>query len=1050
MAGIGDAETTDFVGKTVFAEGNKPYRSNVHIVDAPIIGQSVAETSKQSQKTRVLWSCRDSFSLDQGWAGDSRNIDKEKWSKSDNNNTSTLFTNKNTKNQNQHSSTTRDGFTPDETTNATKVLEESRYRARTTSAREQVNASAKRQAEVFEESRHPDKTETTSACEQVNASAKRQAKVFAESQHQKQNSITQLRCKPHLSIGKNEITGVTLGSKSGKFFADNNSESHSVVRQHQQCVEPVEKVLQGQLFDTNRRVSDAIPGGEGGSGTTEWETTEESICDTARKKRVRCIDEVELVESGRDAVRRRENGVRCIGRGHAQSSRGVTGTGGSSDTYLQTCPQQKSAIVTGTATTRGLVGEEVVSSLGRGPRTAKNGAEAAVPHGNVGGFFGHQSTGEAPTGCTCHSGMLVSRTEMVLGGAPECRRDGPNLGGMAYGEIGSIAGTMASECTRFRVGTEDGFRTYPLHSALDEERCSQHTHEACSRQGDSGGISGAHGQAQIKIGGLPPTTTHSALRSGEGGRGTCTGYASRIQTSLTSRWPHRKQLPPNEEEMSWGINATQVELCDTEQIIHDARDDRLRHLWSTLATMEEPTFVEEKLSQFSVTPADMHKMCNTTLVEKSSADQVDTTVAIVGLALVNWIVTASAKSVGEAAKKRRRFLLWTRLFNEFHNEYKAEMSLLTPEEVIAQVLSGEATSDWASVCFDIKSAFFQHLIPDSFRKWCTFMVDGRRYVFNRLPMGSCISPEIQQRITDFLAKTAAVDGVFVVVHIDNIRFYGKPDDVRKSMSNFLEVCEAYNVTLNEPEFGNGDFLGMEFDYTARTVRLTQRFVKKLLDIDYEHLPSTLEGVQSLFGKLFFAAGVLRLPLYEYYYAIKFYRKLCRTHQVGDERITWWASAAMEVIDWCRAAIKNPVRRHDAPLSETRWTLYTDASDIGYGLVLFGPDGQAYATGDTWARTEFRPWKDAEWLPHINQREVLGVEVGERWLQLLGIRKEDVDLRVDNMTARKSANSDRSNHFWINEVISRMGRGRWRSVEFVKSAMNWADWPSRVPHIFETI
>ena len=202
---------------------------------------------------------------------------------------------------------------------------------------------------------------------------------------------------------------------------------------------------------------------------------------------------------------------------------------------------------------------------------------------------------------------------------------------------------------------------------------------------------------------------------------------------------------------------------------------------------------------------------------------------------------------------------------------------------------------------------------------------------------------------------------------------------------------------------------------------------------------------SLFGKLFFAATVLRLPLYQFYAAVKHYRKVCNKHSRGllqlDSLFPWWQSSLQQLHEWLTQVMTNaPRSRLQRPTS--RLVLFTDASDFGFGVVLLG-DGVAWVRGGTWQDCSNRTWQGPTWLPPINQREMLAVEEGAILLDELSIPVETVDLRIDNTTVRKAERQLRHSSFWINLSLRRKNATKgWRSVEYVSSADNLSDATSR--------
>ena len=136
-------------------------------------------------------------------------------------------------------------------------------------------------------------------------------------------------------------------------------------------------------------------------------------------------------------------------------------------------------------------------------------------------------------------------------------------------------------------------------------------------------------------------------------------------------------------------------------------------------------------------------------------------------------VTAVAKTTVEETKRRRRFLVWPKI----------------------------------SRCFDIKCAFFAHQISEAHAQWLTFIVEKKatrkKFRQKRAPMGSRVTPEIQQRLSCALVRIALKESfsdeetyrilqrITVTIHIDNFRIYGEPTIVNKLSESFMEVCKKF-------------------------------------------------------------------------------------------------------------------------------------------------------------------------------------------------------------------------------------------------------------------
>ena len=498
-----------------------------------------------------------------------------------------------------------------------------------------------------------------------------------------------------------------------------------------------------------------------------------------------------------------------------------------------------------------------------------------------------------------------------------------------------------------------------------------------------------------------------------------------------SGWP-RTRHGRVQVDVTLPIHGPVVELADVEEMLDAAHDERLNSLWGQLHMIPEPSCSETAASTLTV--EDIRVMLKNGIIRRSAAK----------------FATAVAFSVAELAKGRRRFILWPKNFNNDF-DYEPQVDLKTVATVIAEVQNWRHERLAARV-FDAKAAFFQLRCPLEFQRHLVFSVHGEMYEMTRMPMGATVTPEIQQRLSVSLAQWAVnevppeLGSVIYTVHIDNFRFLGSTEAVRMAGDKFIARCRKFNVTLN-PEDLPGDFLGIHFNYEDRSVALTSKFVNKLKAVQSSSesgVPRsmTISEFETLFGRLMFAAEVLQLPLYKWYYAIKFYRKFCskmsKERQPDDTPILLWKAAHEQLCEWFACAIQN-VRRYPVDSdSNNGGVLFTDASDAGFGMV-FIRGGTVIARGCKWSESRF--WRDEQFLPSINQRELFAVMEGAEWLISLGVQIKDIHLRIDNVAALSSIRKRRSNSFFLNKRLQQAGL-RWASISYVSSEDNLADEPSR--------
>ena len=476
---------------------------------------------------------------------------------------------------------------------------------------------------------------------------------------------------------------------------------------------------------------------------------------------------------------------------------------------------------------------------------------------------------------------------------------------------------------------------------------------------------------------------------------------------------------------AWPIQAPEVAENQFRRMMEVSGDMRLQHLWRELAAIRPPEMAEQRSSK--ITANDVAELLKAGIIKRSSAA----------------FATAIAFTVPEEAKRRRRFILWPAIFNETFR-YEPEIKLKTVEQVIAEVLDSPIERLAARV-FDIRSAFFQMPVPAAWAAYLVFEHDGLLYEMSRVPMGATVSPELQQRLSLFLAESAASQSdVVYTVHIDNFRFLGPPDQVDVISERFTSICQDYGVTLNA-EGVNTEFLGMDFNYTEKTVGLSARFVGKLRQLfGGAGVPRsmTVKELQALMGCLFFAAEVLALPVYEYYYGIKQYRKVAKLitkEFLGDtDTITLWEAAWHDLRRWHAGAVENPRRAAAKRGDDCSSVLFTDASDFGWAAVLCRR-GKVFVKTGAWRSSRF--WRTPTYLPHINQRELYAVMAAGDWMDSLGLATGEINLRVDSKVVVGVLRRRRSASYWLNNHIRRCGL-QWRTVEWVASEANMADLPSR--------
>jgi len=267
-----------------------------------------------------------------------------------------------------------------------------------------------------------------------------------------------------------------------------------------------------------------------------------------------------------------------------------------------------------------------------------------------------------------------------------------------------------------------------------------------------------------------------------------------------------------------------------------------------------------------------------------------------------------------------------------------------------------STGDWA-VTFDLTTAYHQCELAPAVREYYCFRVGEQYYRMTRMPMGEVPSPGIMQGIVSAIATEAARGtGVIARAYIDNVRFMGSQEAVCLAASRFRDVCARCGVTLNAEPYNTphqtGPFLGIEFDYKARTVAIGPRLRAKLEAANLH--TCTNDDLCTTFGALYHASRILRINMAEFYFCMKYYRKrvaaLLSGALHGSDCASIWPSILRQFTRWLDTATRNvPVSVTPRLAEDAPYALATDASDLGWGAVLFcRRTGRISTIGGKWA------------------------------------------------------------------------------------------------------
>ena len=386
-------------------------------------------------------------------------------------------------------------------------------------------------------------------------------------------------------------------------------------------------------------------------------------------------------------------------------------------------------------------------------------------------------------------------------------------------------------------------------------------------------------------------------------------------------------------------------------------------------------------------------------------------------------ITCNAFSVLETKlnpkRIRRRPIQWAKRFNEMCEEkgYKAQVDLKHHSNYF------QRCNNQTGATFDLKAGFFQ--VPLSSPNLFTFAdEEGNIFGLKRLPMGICTAPEIMQLITSAIAgDPTIVQPKFAVkavvdVWIDNVLFSGSSEKVSAAVANFKRVTTKTKTTINwhEAEEGSSlDFIGMHYDFQAHTIGMSNKNRSKIVDMSFAS-NMLMSELETNTARLMYASSVMAVPLSSYYFALKFIRR--KLSEINRETITRndmvhvSPSALKAFTNWKRDVLLRNARTLPSEEGRRTFTLWTDASNIGWGAVLIDNLTQQ-------VRIVADKWSEEDALSHINILEAKAVRYALERFE--GIEGSVIQPRIDNTSVVWSVAKGYSRSQDINEEIATVQR-----------------------------
>lgn len=426
-------------------------------------------------------------------------------------------------------------------------------------------------------------------------------------------------------------------------------------------------------------------------------------------------------------------------------------------------------------------------------------------------------------------------------------------------------------------------------------------------------------------------------------------------------------LPPFREAWNWGLNA----LTSYEFISHHCTDtapiENIPHAQITQQDLE--TLLQKKvIRNFSGTPRG----------------------------------TVRVFTVVEAGKNRRRLITEPSLNKTFL--YPGDIRLPSVEGVIDIVRKHEG-----AVLFDFAHYYHQFRLAEDVQCFYVFQFNGELFCLTVIPTGARQSASIAHSLTASLAEKAAENTTAEAqAYLDNVRFAGSEPATRISASNFLALCADISATTNETEgkFSRQyEFLGISFNHQNCSVSLSQKTKTKLLteaELWNSELNFSVRRALQSFGIILWSMRVLRIPLANIYYLLKFLRR--RSQRELDSVSDPWETLRNDVPQFIQSILSNNHRRiEEAQKSDL--TIFTDASSTGFGIIIFSNQHIRIIAGQ---------WEVEE---HIAILEARAFYYGTTCLEF---QQEQTELAafLDNSALVGALEAEHSRNFTLNIIIRR--------------------------------
>ena len=238
------------------------------------------------------------------------------------------------------------------------------------------------------------------------------------------------------------------------------------------------------------------------------------------------------------------------------------------------------------------------------------------------------------------------------------------------------------------------------------------------------------------------------------------------------------------------------------------------------------------------------------------------------------------------------------------------------------------------------------------------------------------------------------------------------------------------------------YIGVKFDHGSKTVVAADKITSKMSRIS-QKIPIQFRDLEKLVGRLVFCAGVSRIPLVKYHFALKYVRRIFNKFNRGEIDISSTVSLPRSVVTLLNmfiAAVKRPLLISPNKSTSTSY-LFSDASLQGWGAVLVDGMNRIRVLGARWTKAEL-----AMCDSNINVLEALAVKKALQGFDLQDHHGNDLAIFVDNTSVQASLLKGNTSSSDLAPVIDECASllcsfGTVR-IGYIRSAENPADFPSR--------